>query len=125
LFDSINEGFAIGRVVTDDRGCVVDVIFVDVNPAFASHTGLHDVVGKRLSELIPTIDPTWLDAIETTATSDQAISTVMHAKALGNRWLDISAFRLDDADDTLLAATLTDITERKQTEDMLHKSEER
>jgi PAS domain S-box-containing protein len=54
LFENMLEGYAYCRIVFDhDRP--VDFIYLDVNGAFETLTGLKDVVGKKVSDLIPGI----------------------------------------------------------------------
>jgi PAS domain S-box-containing protein len=54
LFDNMLGAYAHGRVLSTD-GQPQDFLFMEVNPAFESLTGLKNVVGKKLSELIPRI----------------------------------------------------------------------
>ena len=54
LFDNMLEGYAYCQTLFDgDQLC--DFIFVEVNPAFQTLTGLKDVVGKKVSSVIPGI----------------------------------------------------------------------
>lgn len=57
LFDHMLEGFAYCRLLYEN-GEPVDFIYLDVNAKFEELSGLHDVVGKRISELIPGIRKT-------------------------------------------------------------------
>jgi PAS domain S-box-containing protein len=64
LFGSMLEGIAHCRIVLDDDGRPVDFVYLNVNDAFARLTGLKDVVGKRVTEVIPGIkeeDPELFD----------------------------------------------------------------
>ncbi len=54
LFENMLNGFAYCRMVYEE-GHPVDFIYLDVNEAFERHTGLKNVVGKRVSEVIPGI----------------------------------------------------------------------
>jgi PAS domain S-box-containing protein len=55
LFQSMLEGFAYCRMIFDDNGRPIDFVYLDVNHAFSQLTGLKDVVGKRVTEVIPGI----------------------------------------------------------------------
>jgi PAS domain S-box-containing protein len=55
LFDNMLEGYAYCRMIFDSDGHPCDFIYVDVNRAFHELTGLRDVVGKRVTEVIPDI----------------------------------------------------------------------
>jgi len=64
LFENMLDGFAHARIIRE-RGEAVDWEYLDVNPAFERLTGLKDVVGRRLTEVIPGIletEPGILDA---------------------------------------------------------------
>ena len=55
LFENMLEGYAYCRMLWDERGEPEDFEYLEVNKAFATLTGLHDVVGKRVTEVIPGI----------------------------------------------------------------------
>jgi PAS domain-containing protein len=48
------EGYAFCRMVFED-GLPVDFVYLEVNRAFERLTGLRDVCGKRVSEVLPGI----------------------------------------------------------------------
>ena len=54
LFHNMLDGFAHCRMLYDENGRPADFIYLDVNESFARLTGLHDVAGKRVTEVIPT-----------------------------------------------------------------------
>ncbi|MDC0716237.1 ATP-binding protein [Nannocystis bainbridge] len=111
LFSSLDEGFCIVDVVFDgDRG--VDYRFLEVNPAFEKHTGLHDAVGKTILELAPGHDRHWAEAYGEVARTGQPARFVNLASALGPRWYDVYAFKLGEH----VAILFTDITARIQAE---------
>jgi len=55
LFEDSISGFALHEMVFDDDGRPVDYVFLAANPAFEQQSGLAvaDVLGKRVSEVIP------------------------------------------------------------------------
>ena len=55
LFDNMLNGFASCRMLYDIDDAPIDFIYLNVNKAFEVQTGLKDVVGKRVSEVIPGI----------------------------------------------------------------------
>jgi two-component system, cell cycle sensor histidine kinase and response regulator CckA len=55
LFQSMWEGFAYCRMIYDDKGQPEDFVYLDVNGAFQRLTGLSNVLGKRVSDVIPGI----------------------------------------------------------------------
>lgn len=54
LFETMLNGFAYCRMLYQD-GRPVDFIYLDVNTAFEKHTGLKNVTGKCVSEVVPGI----------------------------------------------------------------------
>jgi PAS domain S-box-containing protein len=55
LFENMLDGFAYCQMLYDDRDRPVDWVYLEVNTAFQQLTGLRDVLGKRVSEVIPGI----------------------------------------------------------------------
>jgi PAS domain S-box-containing protein len=55
LFDNMLEGYAYCRMLFDADGNPDDFVYIDVNRAFGELTGLSDVVGRRVTEVIPGI----------------------------------------------------------------------
>ena len=55
LFKNMSHGFAHCRLLYDKRGDPVDFIYLEVNEAFSRLTGLDNVTGKWVTEVIPGI----------------------------------------------------------------------
>jgi len=55
LFQTMMEGSAYCRMIFDENDRPVDFVYLDVNSAFSRLTGLTNVVGKRVTEVIPRI----------------------------------------------------------------------
>ena len=53
LFENMIDGFAHCQMLYDEAGRPVDFVYLEVNPSFERMTGLRDVVGKRVTEVIP------------------------------------------------------------------------
>jgi PAS domain S-box-containing protein len=53
LFQHMLHGFTWCKLIRDERGLVVDWVYLGVNEAFERITGLQDVVGRRVTELFP------------------------------------------------------------------------
>ena len=65
LFDHMLEGYAYCRMLYDSQERPDDFIYLEVNDAFATLTGLSDIVGKRVTEVIPGIKETNPDLFDT------------------------------------------------------------
>ena len=61
LFNTMGLGFCVIEMIYDERGDPCDYRFLDLNSAFAKHTGLHDAKGRTIRELAPGIEQFWFD----------------------------------------------------------------
>ena len=52
VFDNMLNGFAYCQMIFE-QGCPKDFIYLAVNGAFGALTGLRNVTGKRVSEIVP------------------------------------------------------------------------
>ena len=53
LFENMQEGCAYCRMIFDATGRPRDWVYLAVNPAFERLTGLHDVIGRDISQVLP------------------------------------------------------------------------
>ena len=115
LFKHMLEGFAYCRMIYDDQGRPEDFTYLEVNPAFGSLTGLSDVVGKRVTEVIPGIKETNPDVFETygrVARTGGSEQLEVELPQLGVV-LDVSVFQPEPEH---FVAVFENITERKRIE---------
>ena len=123
LFDGMLNGCAHCRVRFED-GKAIDFEYVAVNPAFERLTGLKDVVGHWVSEVIPRFrddNPELLEAygrVAATGTPEWFESYVTVLRI----WFSISVYR--PAPDEFVSI-FENITERRNAEASLRVSEER
>ncbi len=116
IVESIDEGFCLIEVLFDADSHPVDYRFLETNPAFEEHTGLHDAVGKTVRELVPDLDATWFEISGRVVQTGEPQRFVQDAPAMGNRWFDVYAFRLGGPDSNVVGILFTNITERKHME---------
>jgi len=123
LFDNMLNGLAYCRMIFEnDRP--VDFVYLAVNSAFASLTGLKDVVGKKVSEVIPGMreaDPQLFEIYGRVASTGKSERFETYVKAL-QMWFSISAFRPQEGH---FVAVFDVITERKKAEEKLRDSAEK
>ncbi len=118
LFDNMLEGYAYCRMIFDDQGQPDDFVYVDVNRAFGSLTGLSDVVGKRVTQIIPDIkhsNPEVFEIYGRVTRSGESEQFDLSLDQLGIV-LSISVFRPEEDH---FVAVFEDITERKRAEEKL------
>jgi len=114
LFEHMSEGLAYCDTLFED-GEPRDFIYRAVNASFGVLTGLHDVVGKRVSELIPGIhesDPGLIRIFGRVAVTGQPEKLELYVAALG-MWFSVSAYCPKPGS---FVAVFDVITERKRAE---------
>ncbi len=114
LFNAIDQGFCIIEVIFEG-GRPVDYRFLEVNPAFAKQTGLHDVVGRTAREVVPGTESHWFEVYGDVATSGRSRRFDLPAQGLGRHY-EVYAFRIGAPDRRRVAVLFSDVTERKRAE---------
>jgi PAS domain S-box-containing protein len=124
LFDSMLNGFAYCKMLFDDQGRPADFVYLAVNNAFERLTGLKDVVGKRVTAVIPGIkevSPELFEIYGRVASTGKPEEFEFDFKSM-NAWLSISVYSTEKGN---FVAVFDNITERKRVEIALHESESR
>ena len=123
LFTSMDEGYCIMEVIFDGNETPVDYRFLEVNPSFEKHSGLHNATGKRIRELHPDLEEHWFETYGKVALTGEPVRFVNEAKALEGRWFDVYAFRVGGRDSRKVAVLFNDITQRRASEETLRQIE--
>ncbi len=114
LFDAIDEGFCVIRVIFDATNTPCDYVFLEANPAFERQTGLTRVVGRSMRELAPSHEQYWFEIYGRIALTGESARFESHAAALGGRWFNVFAFRVDAPEARHVAILFYDITEQRR-----------
>jgi PAS domain S-box-containing protein len=125
LFDSIDEGFCVIELIYADGGRPVDWLYLEVNPGFERHSGMSAVVGKRISEIIPDLEPSWFELYGRVAATRQPVRFQQQVRELSDRWVDLYVMPLGGSGSGKVAVLFKDITARMRSEADLRLSEER
>jgi len=123
LFGNMLGGFAFCRMLFEDDK-PIDFVYLDVNEAFEELTGLRNVVGKRVTELIPGIreaNPELFDIYGRVAKSGLPEKFETYLDALGI-WLSVSVYSTKSEH---FVALFDNITSRKRAVERLRASEEK
>lgn len=118
LFNSIDTGYAVIEVIFDEGDVAMDARYLQVNPAFARHSGLVNVEGQTLQALVPGIEVSWLEAFGSVALTGLPVRLEQYSAAM-QRWFDLYAFRLGAPHARQVAVLFSDTTERKNNEGAL------
>ncbi|WLT31246.1 PAS domain S-box protein [Geothrix sp. PMB-07] len=123
LFENMSEGFAHCRWIHEEGG-PDDWEYLAVNPAYEQVTGFRDVVGRRLSEVIPRLredNPELFDTLGGVASTGVPAKFETFIPDQG-RWLAVSAYRPAPGEFVVM---LDNITDRKEAEAALKASQTR
>ncbi|MBS4099543.1 MAG: EAL domain-containing protein [Sulfuricella sp.] len=114
LFDSMLNGFAMCEIIVDEQGIPCDFRYLDINPAFERLTGLKRdaVVGHRVSEVIPGIEPRWIETYGRVALSGEEARFEDYVAELGI-YFAVLAFSPEKG---RFAVIFDNVTERKRAE---------
>lgn len=123
LFEAMDEAYAVVEVLKDSSGRWTDFRFIEVNPAFVTHTSMPWPVGKTATELLGTPNPRWTQLYGQALDTGQPIR-VEEAEPALDRTFDLNIFTVDRARNRV-AVLFTNVTERKKGEAALRESEAR
>ena len=123
LFDSIDDGFCVCQMLLDEDGKPRDYRFVEVNPTFERHTGLVSATGRTALELVPDLEPHWVEMYGKVALTGEPLRFEQRSDAMGGRWFDVYAFRFGDPRRLTIGILFSDVTARKRADQALAESE--
>ncbi len=126
LFENMQSGFALHKILLDDKGKPIDYIFLEVNKEFEVQTGLkrEAIIGKRVTEVLPGIehDPArWIDTYGEVALTGKGVSFEKFSVPL-QKWFSVIAY---SSQKDYFATVFVDVTQEKQAEVSLRESEEK
>ena len=119
LLENMLDGFAYCRMLFEDNR-PQDFIYLDVNRAFEELTGLRNVVGKKVTEVIPGIRefyPQLFEIYGRVALTGQSERFELYLEPLA-AWLAISVYSTEKG---CFVATFDNITGRKQAEEKIRR----
>ena len=118
LFENMLDGYAYCKMLFN-HDQPQGFIYIDVNPAFERLTGLKDIVGQEVSQVIPGIqdsNPELFEIYGRVALTGKPERVETYVPSLGI-WFSISVF---SPAKEYFAAVFENITERKKAENLLH-----
>jgi PAS domain S-box-containing protein len=123
LFSNMAEAFMLAEIIHDAAGRAVDLRWLEVNDGFTQQTGIPAaaVLGKRASEVLPRVEPAWLERYARVADTGQPLLFQEFSTAMG-RWYEVYAFSPQRG---RCAVVGRDIDERVRMEEALRESEQR
>ncbi len=113
LFENMLEGYAYCKMLYDAAGRAVDFVYLEVNKSFERLTGLSNVKGRRVTEVIPGVwetNPELFDIYGRVAWTGVPEKFEVYFKPL-SAWLSVSVYSVGK---DYFIAVFDDITERKK-----------
>ena len=121
-FENINQGFCLIEQVDTALGAPPDFRYLLTNHAFTQHSGLTQVLGKTLRQVVPNIDEQIPAYYEEVALKGTTINFETYVSTL-KRWINTRAFRVEANNPRRIAVLFMDITAQKQAQAARHQSE--
>ena len=122
LFSNMEQGFCLLEKVATPPHEPSDYRYLVVNPAFERHSGLADVVGKTLRELVPGVEPRIVAIYDEVVASGEPRRFEEHVAEL-DLW--IAAEVMPEAQPGHLAVLFSNVSMRRRAEQTLRESEAR
>ncbi len=121
LFENSEDGFQIIEPMLDGNGKVSDFRYLRVNEAFEKQSGLKvsDVIGKRVKEVLPEVEASWLERYDVVLKSELP-EHFEDYNTDTEKWYDMLVFLYSKGQ---IGALFRDITERKRAEEAIKESE--
>jgi PAS domain S-box-containing protein len=123
LYEKMLNGCALHEIICDENGKPVNYRYLDVNPAFEKITGhkADELIGKTALDLLPETDPFLIETYGKVALTGKPDTFDFYNKYTDRHFM-ITAYQPEEGQ---FASVFQNVTEQKQAEEELRKSEER
>jgi signal transduction histidine kinase len=115
-------GFCRIEMLEPVEGELRDYRYLETNPAYETHSGLRDVVGRRISEVTQQREPYWPRTFESVLVSGQTLHTTVTLRSTDQSF-ETWIMRLGGPGSRQLAVLLKNVTEQVHAEQRLKQSE--
>ncbi|MDP3718951.1 MAG: ATP-binding protein [Acidobacteriota bacterium] len=124
LLDSIGDGFCVLEKVAVPNGEPPDYRYTEVNSAFVTHTGVANVLGRTMREVMGAECDSWFPIWDAVLNTGKPMRFEQEFVGMG-LWLELYAFRVNDQPRRGVGVLFKDVTARKHADGLLRDSEER
>jgi signal transduction histidine kinase/CheY-like chemotaxis protein len=115
LFEAIDEGFCILEAVEVDGDPLGDFVYLEANPALEANSGIRDVVGRRVSEVLGDEAPGWIAMLAGVARTGELLRFERPLETT-DRILELAVFRVEGDALPQVAVLFQDISARREAE---------
>ena len=114
LYEKMLDAFCVCEGIYDDDGNFIDVLMLDVNPAYEKMYGLKKEViqGRRITEFAQRRDDYWFNIYDKVIKTGESV-TVENFSSAWEKYYSICAFKFQE---NQFAIVIEDITSRKKSE---------
>ncbi|WP_247875898.1 ATP-binding protein [Azospirillum sp. TSH100] len=122
LFNALEDGFCIIEFSEDAAGNLTDYIHVEANDGYERQTGIRNIVGMAVRDLAPNEADGWIELYGNVLRTGEPIRFERYF-ALVERYIEVSAARVEPVDRRQVSVLFRDITARRRAEEALRVSE--
>ncbi len=117
LYMAMSQGLALHEIITDEAGKPVDYVFLDINESYTHLLGVtrEMCIGKRITEVMPEVEQYWIDVFGQVTLTREPMYYENFLKTTGRYYATYSY----SPKERQFAVLVSDITERKNNEEML------
>jgi PAS domain S-box-containing protein len=118
LFECIDEGFCVIEFIDGPHGPLSDYVHVMANSAYARNTGIENVVGQRVRDMVPQEAQGWVDIYRRVLLTGEPVRFQRELEHTG-RYLELAALRIEPLERRQVAVLFQDVTGRYRAENAL------
>ena len=115
LFSSIDDGLCVIEKVQIATGQLLDFRYVDANPAFTAQSGMADVIGKTIRQMLPDEPEHWFASYNSVCTTGMPLRFERSNLTPGHVH-ELHVFRIGGPESVKVAIIFSDTTERRRSE---------
>ncbi|MBO9670483.1 MAG: response regulator [Sphingobium sp.] len=115
LFETMDEGFCVIEFIDGPHGPLSDYVHVEANPAYERHTGIPNVVGQKVRDMVPDEADGWVALYGKVLQTGEPIRFERELVATG-RHLEVSSFRTGPPERHQVAVLFKDVSDRVRAE---------
>ncbi|GGI17041.1 hypothetical protein GCM10008066_06980 [Oxalicibacterium faecigallinarum] len=124
LFEAIDDGFCIIEFIDGPHGPLSDYVHIEANSGYQRHTGISDIIGKRLREIEPDNPDTWLAIYGKVLQTGEPVRFEQEFVAI-KRHIEVAATRVGSPEMRQVSVLFRDVTARVRLETALRENVQR